>query len=85
MQNFLIQPWFIGGYNGSNDVVHRILKIVPEEQVKKHGFLTTNDGKMSLNHNIFEKLGINFPNEYEKVTDLYLMKRNENQVLWKPK
>lgn len=82
---FFDTPWFIGGYNGSNDVVHRILKSIPEEQVKKAWILTTNDGKMSLNHNIFEKLGINFPNEYEKVTDLYLMKRNENQELWKPK
>ena len=77
--------WLVGGYNGSNEFAYRILSSISYDKLKKAWVLTAPGGIRTLDLNLLSKLGLNFPEDYDKVTTLFLKSRNEIQELWKPK
>mgnify|MGYP000143096412 CR=1 FL=1 len=82
---FFGQSWLLGGYKGSNEFAYRILSSISYDKLKKAWVLTSPNGSTNLDLNLFNKLGLKFPEDYDKVTTLFLNSRNEIQELWKPK
>ena len=82
---FFGQSWLLGGYKGSNEFAYRILSSISYDKLKKAWVLTAPNGSINLDLNLFNKLGLKFPEDYDKVTTLFLKSRNEIQELWKPK
>ena len=82
---FFGQSWLLGGYKGSNEFAYRILSSISYDKLKKAWVLTSPNGTQDLDLNLFNKLGLKFPEDYDKVTTLFLNSRNEIQELWKPK
>ena len=82
---FFGQSWLLGGYKGSNEFAYRILSSISYDKLKKAWVLTSPNGSRNLDLNLFNKLGLKFPEDYDKVTTLFLNSRNEIQELWKPK
>ena len=82
---FFGQSWLLGGYIGSNEFAYRILSSISYDKLKNAWILTAPGGIRSLDLNLLSKLGLNFPEDYDKVTTLFLKSRNEIQELWKPK
>lgn len=77
--------WLGGGYTGSNEFAYRILSSISYDKLKNAWILTAPGGIRSLDLNLLSKLGLNFPEDYDKATTLFLKSRNEIQELWKPK
>ena len=82
---FFGQSWLLGVYKGSNEFAYRILSSISYDKLKKAWVLTSPNGSINLDLNLFNKLGLKFPEDYDKVTTLFLKSRNEIQELWKPK
>ena len=82
---YIGSPWVLGGYRGSNIFALNILKKENPENLKKAWILKPNLGTRAIDLSILDKVGINFPEDYELVETFYLKLRDETQELWRPK
>ena len=58
--------WFIGSYPGSlKFAAHVLRERVPKEKLLRSWFLVEPDGERAISNEIFEQLGLNFPEDYE--------------------
>jgi hypothetical protein len=83
--SYIGSPWVLGGYRGSNIFALNILKKENPENLKKAWILKPNLGTRAIDLSILDKVGINFPEDYELVETFYLKLRDETQELWRPK
>lgn len=82
---FFDKAWLLGGYSGSNLFVERILKAHQgTNRLKKAWILIAPKGKIKLNLNILNKIGLDFPKNYKKIGTVKIPFRNEIQELWIP-
>ena len=65
-------PWVIGGYRGSLDLATRLLQRVPQDKLRRSWLLVeTGKGRgwswnRPIPEEIFARLGLDFPSDYEK-------------------
>lgn len=83
--NIFNASWLIGGYEGSNEFVYRILsEFKNTRKLKKAWILISRKGRRKSNLNILDKLKLNFPEEYVLIKTIKTAHRNELQELWVP-
>ncbi len=77
--------WLLGGYKGSNDFVYEVLKNESIKKKKKAWILVAPNGTISLDLSLLSKLDLKFPENYDKISTLFLKSRSEIQELWRPR
>lgn len=82
---FFGQSWLLGGYKGSNDFVYEVLKNESIDNLKKAWILVAPNGTISLDLSLLSKLDLKFPENYDKISTLFLKSRSEIQELWRPR
>lgn len=80
---FIGSPWLLGGYPGSELFAYAMLSGGSAKKLKHAWVLTAPQGRRKISLNTLNKLGLDFPNGYEKVGSFTTGYRNEVQELWK--
>jgi hypothetical protein len=81
----LSQPWFFGGYPGSNVFAQAALNSVSTQTLSDAWVITAPQGQIRLNNQILSDVNLLFPFEYQLIGEFVTGYRNEKHYLWKPK
>lgn len=82
---FITIPWLAGGYKGSNDFVTAALGEAEPANLSNAWVLVAPSGRRSVDNQVLQKLGLDFPASYIEVGELVSGHRSEAQVLYRPK
>ncbi|MBU2971735.1 hypothetical protein KO527_20500 [Pseudoalteromonas sp. C2R02] len=78
------KAWLLGWYKGSDEAALNVLSQEKTHVLKDAWVLIAPQGRGALDMLIFEKLGIDFYKNYQKVGEVITGYRNEKQELWRP-